>query len=151
VKGRVLITNRKARRDYLILETSEAGIVLEGSEVKSLRAGRGSLAESYARVENEEVFLEGMHITPYDHGSVFNPPELRPRKLLLHKREIRKLIGQTAIKGHTLIPLSLYLSRGRVKVELAVARGKKAYDKRETIREREGAREMAAAVKRARN
>jgi len=146
VKGKVLITNRSARRDYHVLETLEAGLELKGAEVKSLRQGKGSLAASYAVVADGEVWIRDMHITPYDHGSIFNPPEKRPRRLLLHKREIRRLIGQTAIKGHTLIPLSVYLSRGLVKLELAVAQGKKLYDKREVLKKREARREMARAA-----
>jgi len=149
LKGKVLVTNRKARRDYHILETIEAGIELRGSEVKSLRQGNGSLSGSYAALsEGGEVYIREMNITPYDHGSSFNPPEKRPRRLLLHRREIKRLIGQTAVKGHTLVPLAIYLSRGLVKVELAVAQGKKAHDKREAIRKREESREVASAFRR---
>lgn len=140
---KVLATNRKARRDYFILETLEAGIVLKGAEVKSLRRGKASFSDSYASLEGEEVWLHNLHIAAYDQGSVFNPPPTRSRKLLLHKREIKKLIGQTAEKGYTLVPLKIYLKRGMVKLELAVARGKKYHDKRQAIKKREVEREIA--------
>jgi SsrA-binding protein len=143
VSTKALLTNRKARRDYVILETLETGIALKGSEVKSLRQGKGSFSDSYASLEKGEIWLHNLHITPYDSGSIFNPPPKRSRKLLLHRREIKRLIGQTAIKGHTLVPLRLYLKHRLVKVELAVARGKKHYDKRETIKKREAERELA--------
>jgi len=141
-----LVTNRQARRDYLVEDTLEAGMVLKGTEVKSLREGRGNLAGSYAVVEREEVWLHNFHISPYSSGGVFNPPPRRSRKLLLHKSEIKKLIGLTNVKGYTLVPLRLYLRRGLVKVELAVARGKKSYDKRQAIKKRESDLEMARAV-----
>ena len=143
-----LVTNRQARRDYLVEDTLEAGMVLTGTEVKSLREGRGNLAGSYAIVEREEVWLHNFHISPYSSGSFFNPSPRRPRKLLLHKKEIKKLIGLTNVKGCTLIPLRVYLRRGLVKVELAVARGKKAFDKRRDIRKREADLEMARALRR---
>lgn len=144
---KVLVTNRKARRDYTILESLEVGIALKGTEVKSLRQGRGSLAHSYASVEESEVWLHNFHITPYEYGNIFNPPPERSRKLLLHNREIKRLIGQTALKGYTLVPLRVYLKKGYVKVELAVAKGKKLYDKREVVKKREAEREVARAIK----
>ncbi|MDP8215671.1 MAG: SsrA-binding protein SmpB [Candidatus Euphemobacter frigidus] len=147
---KVLVTNRKARRDYSILNTTESGIVLKGTEVKSLRQGKGSLLGSYAAVENGEVWIHGLHITPYEHSGVLAPSPKRSRKLLLHKREIKRLIGVTAVKGHTLIPLRLYL-RGRVvKIELGVGKGKKMYDKRQTIKKRDAEREVSQALKGAR-
>ena len=147
---KVLVTNRKARRDYTILSTVEAGIVLKGTEVKSLRQGKGSLAGSYAAVEESEVWLHGLHITPYEYGGVFAPSPKRKRKLLLHKREIKRLIGVTALRGHTLIPLRLYLQGRVVKVELGVGKGKKMYDKRQAIKKRDAEREASQALKGAR-
>jgi SsrA-binding protein len=141
-----LATNRKARRDYQILEKLEAGIELRGTEVKSIRAGRASLAESFARVENDEVILHGLHVEPYPHGNRFNHDPLRPRRLLLHKQEIRRLYGLVSIKGRALVPLRLYLRRGRVKVELGLAKGKHAADKRETIKRRTADREAQRAI-----
>jgi SsrA-binding protein len=145
---RIVATNRKARHDYHILETLEAGIELVGSEVKSLRAGKVSLKESYGRVENWELFLHGLHISPYNDGSHFNPDPTRPRKLLVHKAQIGRLYGKTQEKGLTLVPLRIYFNdRGFAKVELALARGKRKYDKREAIRRREAEREARAALK----
>ncbi|MCL6615157.1 MAG: SsrA-binding protein SmpB [Firmicutes bacterium] len=136
-----MVTNRQARHDYFILETFEAGVALTGTEVKSLRAGRGNLKESYAEIRDGEVFLVNCHISPYDFGNRYNHDPLRPRKLLLHKAEIRRLYGKTREKGLTLIPLQLYFNeRGRVKVELALAKGKKLYDKREEIARRDAER-----------
>ncbi|MGI5927548.1 MAG: SsrA-binding protein SmpB, partial [Thermacetogeniaceae bacterium] len=132
--------------DYFIDETYEAGIALVGTEVKSIRTGKVSLRDSYAEVVNGEAYLQNMHISPYDKGSRFNHDPKRPRKLLLHKREIKKLLGQTTQKGYTLIPLRLYFKRGKVKVELALARGKKLYDKRQDIAKRDAQREMARAL-----
>ena len=138
---KTVVTNRQARHDYFILETFEAGVTLTGTEVKSLRAGRGNLKESYAEIRGGEVFLVNCHISPYDFGNRFNHDPLRPRKLLLHKAEIGRLFGKTREKGLTLIPLQLYFNeRGRVKVELALAKGKKLYDKREEIARREAER-----------
>lgn len=146
---KIMANNRKARHDFFIEDTYEAGIVLTGTEIKSIRQGKVNLKESYARVEDEEVILYGMNISPYDHGNIFNVDPLRPRKLLLHKREIRKLIGLTTQNGLTLIPLNLYLNRdGRAKIELAVARGKKLYDKRHDIAKRDADRKMQRAMKR---
>jgi len=126
----MIANNRRARHDYHIEETMEAGIVLQGTEVKSLRLGRVNLRDSFARVEKGEVFLYDMHISPYEQGNRFNHDPLRVRKLLLHKREIKRLIGKTREEGYTLIPTRLYFSRGKAKVELALAKGKKLYDKR---------------------
>lgn len=146
-KGTV-ITNRKARHDFHILESMEAGISLQGSEVKSLRLGKANLRDSYGRVENGEVILYNMHISPYEKASYFNHEPKRPRKLLLHKREISKLIGAVREKGHTLVPLKVYFNaNGLAKVELALAKGKRIYDKRETIARRDAQRELARVVK----
>ncbi len=144
---KVLVTNRKARRDYHILDTIEAGIALKGAEVKSLRAGGGSLAGSYASIQGNEVWLQGLNINPFDPGSPFSPDPRRPRKLLLHRREIKRLATSVAIKGLTLVPLRVYLKGGLVKVELGTGRGKKTYDKRETIRRRETDRDLARVRK----
>lgn len=131
---KVVAQNRKAHRDYWIEETYEAGIALKGSEVKALREGRVSLKDGYAQIENGEVFLLNVHISPYAHGNYFNHDPLRPRKLLLHKREIKRLIGKVQQRGYTLIPLSIYFTRGKAKVELALAKGKKLYDRREELK-----------------
>ncbi len=145
---KVVATNRKAFHDYAIEEKLEAGIALEGTEVKSLREGQANLRDSYATVDGRRVVLHHCHISPYSHGNIMNHDPLRPRVLLLHKKEIRRLIGQTQQKGLTLVPLRIYFSpQGYAKVELAVARGKKAYDRRETIKQREAGREMERAMK----
>lgn len=144
---KVVAENRKARHDYHIHETYEAGIVLTGTEVKSLRAGKANLKDSYARVDNGEMLLHNMHISPYDQGNRFNHEPLRARKLLLHRLEINKLIGKTQEKGYTLVPLKLYFTRGKAKVELAVATGKKNYDKRQDIAERDAKREIDRAFR----
>ena len=135
-------SNRKARHDYHIEESFEAGMVLTGSEVKSLRAGKASLQDSYAIVRGDEVFLMGAHIPPYLQASMQNHEPTRARKLLLHRKEIQKLIGKTKEKGLALVPLRIYLKDNRFKVEIALARGKHAYDKRQTIATREAEREM---------
>lgn len=146
---KLIANNKKARHDYFIEETYEAGIVLTGTEIKSVRQGRVSIKESYAKIEGEEVILYGMNISPYEQGNRFNTDPLRPKKLLLHKREIRKLIGYTTLKGLTLVPLRMYINdRGRAKVELAVARGKKEYDKRHDIARRDADRRMQKAMRR---
>ena len=146
--GKIIAKNKKARHDFSIEDTYEAGIVLTGTEIKSIRQGKVNLKESYARVENGEVFVYGMNISPYDHGNIFNVDPVRPRKLLLHKKEIRKLIGLTAEQGLTLIPLSLYINRdGRAKIELAVAKGKKLYDKRRDIAKRDADRRMKRLIR----
>jgi len=144
---KVVAQNKKARHDYFIEQTFEAGIVLSGTEVKSIRLGKVNLKDSYATIENGEVFLCGMHISPYEQGNIFNKDPLRDRKLLLHKYEINKLIGLTQQKGLTLVPLQLYFKRGKVKVELAVARGKKLYDKRRDIAEKDAMREIDRKLK----
>ncbi|MDO5033434.1 MAG: SsrA-binding protein SmpB [Eubacteriales bacterium] len=140
---KVLAHNRKAGFSYEILERFEAGLVLTGTEVKSVRQGKVNLQEAYATVERGEVFVKSMHISPYDQGNRFNPDPLRKRKLLLHKSEIRKLAASIQQEGLTLVPLRLYLKRGLIKLELAIAKGKKLYDKRETIKKRELERELA--------
>ena len=149
VKGEVKIVaqNKKARHDYFIEETLEAGIVLSGTEVKSVRQGKVNLKESYAVVRDGEVFVNGMHISPYEQGNIYNKDPLRDRKLLLHKYEINKLIGYIQQKGLTLVPIQLYLKRGKVKLELGVARGKKLYDKREDIAQRDAKREIDRKLK----
>jgi SsrA-binding protein len=139
---KVIAQNRKARHDYFIEETYEAGIVLSGTEVKSIRLGKVNLKDSYANIKDGEVFIHNMHISPYEKGNIFNRDPVRSRKLLLHKKEISKLIGYIQQKGLTLIPLQVYLKRGLVKVELAVARGKKLYDKRDDAAKRDARREM---------
>lgn len=146
---KIIATNKKARHDYFIEETYEAGLVLTGTEIKSIRQGRINLKESFARVENGEVFVYQMHISPYEQGNRFNVDPVRPRKLLLHKREIRRLIGYTTQKGLALIPLSVYINeKGKAKLDLAVARGKKLYDKREDIAKRDSERRMQQEMKR---
>jgi len=140
-------TNKKAYHDYFILDKYEAGIVLLGTEVKAIREGRLNLKDSYALVQRGEMFLLNCHISPYSHGNRENHDPTRTRKLLLHEKEIRKLIGKTQEKGLTLVPLRVYLKRGKVKVELGVARGKKMFDKRETERRKEADREASAAMK----
>jgi SsrA-binding protein len=145
---KLIATNRRARHEYHIEESFEAGLVLTGTEVKSLRQGRASLAEAYARVEHNEVWLHHLHIPPYEAGSIFNHDPLRRRKLLLHRRQIARLAERVSQKGYTLVPLRLYFRRGRAKVEIALGRGKKLYDKRAAIGEREAARETQRALKR---
>ncbi len=142
--------NRRARHDYHIEETIEAGIVLKGTEVKSIRQGKVNIRDSFGRVENGEVFLYDMHISPYEQGNRFNHDPLRVRKLLLHKREIRRLARRTREDGYTLIPTRLYFSNGRCKVELGVAKGKRVYDKRESIAKRDADRRARQAVRRRR-
>ncbi|MDD6042669.1 MAG: SsrA-binding protein SmpB [Eubacteriaceae bacterium] len=145
---KLVANNKKARHDYFIEEVYEAGIVLTGTEIKSVRQGKVSIKESYAKIENGEMILYGMNISPYEQGNRYNVDSLRPRKLLLHKQEIRKLIGYTTLQGLTLVPLNMYINTdGRAKVELAVARGKKNYDKRDDITKRDAARKMDHAMK----
>ncbi len=139
--------NRKARHDYFIEEAFEAGIALQGTEVKSLRAGRVNLRDGYAQVMNGEIFLENVHISPYEQGNRFNHEPLRKRKLLMHKGEILRLFGQVREKGYTLVPLRMYFKKGRAKVEIGLAKGKKAYDKRDDIAARDVQREMARAMR----
>ncbi len=144
---RTIAENRKARHDYHILDTWEAGVSLLGTEVKSIREGRVNLRDSYARVDNGEIWMLNVHISPYSHRGSADHQELRQRRLLLHAHEIRKMVGKVKEKGLTLVPLDLYFKKGRVKVTLALAKGKQAHDKRETIRKREVDRETRAAVK----
>jgi SsrA-binding protein len=144
----VIARNPRARHEYQILDSWEAGLVLRGTEVKSLRAGRGSLIGAFGRVKRGEVWLEGMHIPPYEAGNVHNHDPLRTRKLLLHRQQIRRLLGAVEQKGCTLVPLELYFRGPHAKVLVALARGKKEHDRREEIRRREAEREMARAVRR---
>ncbi len=145
---KVIAQNRKAKHDYDILETYEAGIVLQGSEIKSIREGKVNLKDSYAKVKDGELWLYDMHISPYDKASYFNHDPLRPRKLLLHKKEIIRLMGKVNERGLTLIPLKIYINdRGRAKVELALAKGRKLHDKRREIAERDLRREIERALK----
>ncbi len=146
-RNKVLAENRKARHDYFIEEAMEAGIELVGTEVKSIRAGKANLKDSYAEVTDGEVFLHNMHISPYEKGNIFNRDPLRVRKLLLHKKEIAKLAGYISQKGFTLVPLSLYLKDGRIKVQLAVARGKKDYDKRDSMMAKDAKRDIDRQMK----
>jgi len=142
------IVNRKARHEYHIDETYEAGIALSGTEIKSIRAGKANLQDSFARIENGELVLYNMHISPYEQGNRFNHEPKRPRKLLMHKREIMRLFGQTREKGYSLIPLKVYFKSGKwAKVELALARGKKQYDKREDIAARDAQRDIDRAIR----
>ena len=145
---KLVANNKKARHDYFIEDTYEAGIVLTGTEIKSVRAGKVSIKESYAKVENGEMFIYGMNISPYEQGNRFNVDPLRPRKLLLHKREIMKLVGSTTLDGLTIVPLSMYINEdGRAKMEIAVARGKKNYDKRADIAKKDAARKIDRVMK----
>lgn len=148
-RKRILVANnKKARHDYFIDEVYEAGIVLTGTEIKSIRNGKASIKESYAKIEKGEMILYGMNISPYEQGNRFNVDPLRPRKLLLHKQEIRKLIGLTTLKGLTLVPLQMYINEeGRAKIEIAVARGKKNYDKRDDMAKKDASRKMDQAMK----
>lgn len=139
--------NRKARHDYFIEETYEAGVALQGSEVKSCRAGRVNLRDGYAQVENGELYLFNVHISPYEQANYMNHEPLRKRKLLMHKHEILRLFGKVREKGYTLVPLRLYFMQGRIKVEIGLALGKKAYDKRDTIAARDVKREMERAMR----
>ena len=139
---KLIANNKKAYHDYFIEDTYECGIVLSGTEVKSLRMGKGSIKESYVRIRNEEVVILGMHISPYEKGNIFNRDPLRERKLLMHKKEIRKLQGKLTEKGYTLVPLQVYFSGSLVKVEIALAKGKKLYDKREAIAKKDAMRDL---------
>ncbi len=145
---KIVCQNRKAYHDYEILETYEAGLVLQGTEVKALREGRANLKDSYVIIKDGEAYLLNCHISPYSHGNIMNHDPLRTRKLLLHKKEILKLMGKAAIKGYTIIPLKIYFKGPWAKVEIALARGKKIYDKRAKIKEKEMQREMARAMAR---
>lgn len=145
---KVVATNRKARHDYFLLDTYEAGLVLQGSEIKSIRAGQISLKEAYVRVDGEQAWLVNAHIAPYDPASRENHDPTRDKKLLLHKKEIEKLWNEVRQKGTTIIPLRVYLNRGRAKLEIAVAKGKRHYDKRQAIKERDAQREIDRALSR---
>ncbi len=145
---KIIANNKKARHDYFIEEVYEAGIVLTGTEIKSLRQGKINVKESYAKIDGNELLVYGMHISPYEQGNRFNVDPLRPRKLLLHKQEIRKLIGYTTQKGLTLVPLNVYINeKGMAKMEVAVARGKKNYDKRDDIAKRDSERKIQQEIK----
>ena len=144
---KIVATNRKAYHDYFILDTYEAGIVLTGTEIKSIRKGSCNIKDSYVVIRNGEAYILNMHISKYDEGNIFNHDPLRSRKLLLHKREINKLIGTTKVEGLTLIPTKVYLTRGRAKVEFAIAKGKKNYDKREDERKTSIQKEMRKYAK----
>ncbi|SEF41735.1 MULTISPECIES: SsrA-binding protein SmpB [Lachnospira] len=145
--NRLVANNKKAYYDYFIEEKIEAGLVLHGTEVKSLRQGKCSIKESYIQIQNGEVFAINMNITPYEKGNIFNKDPLRPKKLLLHKNEISKLSGQIATKGYTLVPLQVYFKQGKVKIEIGLARGKKNYDKRESIAKRDQERQAQKELK----
>lgn len=140
-------TNKKARHDYFVLESFEAGIELYGTEVKSVRQGKINLKDAWCSIDGGEIFVNGMHISPYDHGNIFNRDPMRKRRLLMHKREIEKLFGQTKQQGLTLIPLSAYFNRGRLKIQVGLCKGKKNYDKRETIARKDADREARRAFK----
>lgn len=144
---KVVSENRKAFHDYFIEDRIEAGIVLTGTEIKSIRNGKANLKDSYARVNDGEVWVHQMHISPYEQGNRFNHDPLRPRKLLLHRSEINKLVGKVQLQGLTLIPIKIYLKKGMAKVELAVGQGKKNYDKRQSLAEREGKRDIERALR----
>lgn len=144
---KVVAKNRKARFNYEILETYEAGIELKGTEVKSVRASKVNLTEGFISIDNGEAFLKQVHISPYEQGNIFNVDPVRVRKLLLHKREIKKLIGETAQKGFTLVPLSMYLKNGKVKLSLGLARGKNSHDKRQDMAKKDAQRSIERAMK----
>lgn len=143
----IIAKNPTAKHNYIIEDTYEAGIVLSGTEIKSIRAGKANLKDSYAVLKNGEVFILGMHISPYEHGNIFNKDPLRSRKLLLTKREINKLIGLTKQKGYTLVPISLYFKGSIVKVELGVGKGKKLYDKRQDLAKKDASKQIAINLK----
>lgn len=147
IRNNILAENRKARHDYFIEDSMEAGIELLGTEVKSIREGKANLKDSYADIVNGEIFVKNMHISPYEKGNIYNRDPLRDRKLLLHKSEITKLLGYTSQKGYTIVPLSLYLKRGLVKVNLAVAKGKRNYDKRNSLLEKAAKRDIDRQMK----
>lgn len=146
-KGKIVAQNKKAFHDYFIEETYEAGIVLQGTEIKSIRKGKANLKDSYARIEKGEVYLHNMHVSPYEQGNRYNHEPMRTRKLLLHKQQINKLIGETKETGYSLIPTKLYLKDGFAKVEIALAKGKKKYDKREDLKKKEAKRDIERAFR----
>lgn len=145
--AQIAIRNRKARHEFHVLETWQAGVVLQGTEIKSLRQGKANLQDAFARLDGGELWLYNLHISPYEAGNRFNHEPLRPRKLLLHKRQLRKLIGQVEQKGLTLVPLDIHFQRGIAKVNLALVRGKKLHDKRDDLRRRDAERELQRAYK----
>lgn len=145
--GKIIADNRKARHDYFVIETYEAGIELFGTEVKSLRAGGCNLKDSYCDIDKGELFALGVHISPYEQGNIFNRDPLRPKKLLMHKREIMKLTGLVSREGYTLVPLSLYFKGSRVKMAVGLCKGKKLYDKRDSIAKRDADRDIEKAMK----
>ncbi|RHW38941.1 SsrA-binding protein SmpB [Neobacillus notoginsengisoli] len=145
--GKTVAQNKKAYHDYFIEETYEAGIVLQGTEIKSIRAGKVQLKDSYARIHNGEMFLYSVHISPYEQGNRYNHDPVRPRKLLLHKREIMKLLGETKESGYALVPLKMYLKNGYAKVLIGLAKGKKKYDKREDLKQKEAKRDIERAFR----
>lgn len=147
IEGKIIAENRKARHDYFVIETYEAGIELFGTEVKSLRAGNVNLKDSYCEVDRGELFALGMHISPYEQGNIFNKDPLRPKKLLMHKREIMKLTGLVSREGYTLVPLSLYFKGSRVKMAVGLCKGKKLYDKRDSAAKRDADRAIEKAMK----
>ena len=144
---KIIAKNPTARHNYTIVNTLEAGIVLTGTEIKSIRSGKVNIKDSYAAIRKGEVYIYGMHISPYEHGNIFNKDPLRDRKLLFHKQEIRKLIGQIQQKGYTLVPISLYWSGNKVKLELGIGKGKKLYDKRQDIAKKDAEMKMIKALK----
>ena len=145
--GKVLAQNRKARHDYAIVDTIEAGIVLKGTEIKSIRAARINLKDGYATIRNGEIFLQNVHISPYEQGNVFNHDPVRTRKLLMHKKQIARLVGETKSSGYTLVPLKVYIKDGYAKVLIGLAKGKKKYDKREDLKRKDQKREIAREMK----
>lgn len=144
---KIVVQNRKARHDYFVLESWEAGLELKGTEVKSIRLGQCNLKDSYAAVKNGEIFVHGMHISPYEKGSYFNTDPMRPKRLLMHKQEIRKANQNVMQKGLALIPLSVYLKDGRMKMELALCKGKKLYDKRDDLAKRDAKRDIERSMR----
>lgn len=144
---KIIAKNPTARHNYTIINTLEAGVVLTGTEIKSIRSGKVNIKDSYAAIRKGEVYIYGMHISPYEHGNIFNKDPLRDRKLLFHKQEIRKLIGQIQQKGYTLVPISLYWSGNKVKLELGIGKGKKLYDKRQDIAKKDAEMKMRKALK----
>jgi SsrA-binding protein len=146
-EGKVVAQNKKARHDYHIEETFEAGIVLQGTEIKSIRAGKANLKDSFARVQNGELFLHNMHVSPYEQGNRYNHDPFRTRKLLLHRKEINKLLGATKEQGYSIVPLKMYLKNGYAKVLIGLAKGKKNYDKRQDLKKKDAKREIERAFR----
>ncbi|GIN56738.1 SsrA-binding protein [Lederbergia ruris] len=146
-EGKLIAQNKKARHDYFIEETYEAGMILQGTEIKSIRAGRVNLKDSFARIQNGELFLHNVHISPYEQGNRYNHDPLRTRKLLLHRKEINKLIGESKEQGYSIIPLKIYIKNGYAKVLIGLAKGKKKYDKREELKRKEAKRDIERAFR----